>query len=811
MLSLALATLRTRWTSLAGCLTALVLGTFLMAASGQVLASTLTSPERGPQRYAAAPTVVVPDTDLEVETARGTSGAPLAEPRSLPASLAGRAAGLPGAVVDRIIPARLASGTTLTGRPWSAHRTAPQRLTAGRAPRTATEIAVSGREGRPGDRVTVVTAAGPATYRIVGTTTSEPGPTVFFTDTRAARLSPRIDALALRQPASSAAVRELVRGTGAHVLTGDDRARTDPARAADTKARNDASTVVGIAGGFAVFVSAFVVSSTFAYATGRRRREFALLRSVGATGRQLRRMVRAEAWLLALVASGLGAVLGPLAAPALLDRLIALGLAPDWTVVSGSAVPALVAFPTGVAVALVAAAAPALRAGRTGPAEALREAAAESRAMTPTRWALGLGSLATALVCMAVNALTDPASATHNKTAMPLVMLLVAAAALLAPAVAAPVARLVAVPLSRLPGAAGEVAASAALASARQTAMTAAPVLVTVGLTAALLGGAATGDAAKEEMRTGPVRAEFVVTARGDGGLDRELMDRLRALPGVDVSAPVPTSVYTLEGDTKLIRRPVEAVDPKALDAAADIPVEAGSLAVLRPGTVVASPTWEHGLGESFPVWGPDGSRSTLKVVGLLGAGATADAYITPGRALTARPPLAYVKLRPGTAPCPVHTALERATRGHSATALTRERWSAEAAEGGRSASRTGLLAVLGVVLAYTVLALVNISLMAAADRTAERRALALLGARRRQVAAFAAMEALLVVTVGALLALGAAALSLAGLWWSVLRLAGPMWPRVPWTAMGTATAVCALLAVVAATVPAALNRRPGT
>ncbi|MEU6392903.1 ABC transporter permease [Streptomyces sp. NPDC046939] len=811
MLNLALATLRTRWASLAGCFTALVLGTFLMAAAGQVLASTLTSPERGPQRYAAAPSVVVPDTELVVDTARGTSSAPLAAPRPLTASLAGRAAELPGAVVDRIVPARLASGTALTGRPWSAHRTAPHRLTAGRAPRAADEIALAGRGARPGARVTVVTAAGPASYRVVGTTTPGPEPTVFFTDARAARLSPRVDALALWQPAPE--VRALVRGTGAHVLTGDDRARVDPARAADAKARNDANTVVGIAGGFAVFVSAFVVSSTFAYATGRRRREFALLRSVGATGRQVRRMVRAEAWLLALVASGIGALLGPLAAPALLDRLIALGLAPAWTVPSDSVVPALVAFPTGVVVALVAAATPALRAGRTGPAEALREAAVESRAMTPVRWVLGLGCLTTALVSMAVNALTEPDSATHNKTGMPLVMLLVAAAALLAPAVAAPVARLVAVPLSRLPGAAGEVAASAALASARQTAMTAAPVLVTVGLTAALLGGAATGDAAKEEMRTRPVRAEYVVTARGDGGLDRALVGRLRALPGVDVATPTATSVYTLEGDTALIRRPVDAVDPKALAAAADIPVTAGSLAALRPGTVVASPTWERRLGETFRVWGADGTRTTLKVVGLLGAGATADAYVTPDRALGARPSLAYVKLRPGTAPATVRTALERATRGHSATALTKEEWSAGASKegGGRSASRTGLLAVLAVVLAYTVLSLVTLSLMAAADRAPERRALALLGARRRQIAAFAATEALLVVTVGTLLALGAATLSLAGLSWSVLRLTGPTWPSVPWAATSAATAVCALLAVVAAALPAALDRRPGT
>ncbi len=813
MLRLAVCTLRARWGSLVGCFVALGLGTFLMAATGQVLAATVTSPERGPQRYAAAPVVVVPDGELVVEGAHGRARATLDEPRSVPRSLVGR---LPGAVVDRIVPARIDGGGPVVGRPWSAHRAAPQGLTAGRAPRGAAEVAVSGERERLGRRVTVVTAEGPATYTIVGVTGAGPESTVFFDDRRAGQLRPRIDALAVWE--DPGAVRAAVRGAGVRVLTGDERAEPDPARAADARARNDAATVVGIAGGFAAFVSVFVVSSTFAYATARRRREFALLRTVGATGRQLRRMVRAEAWLLAVVASGIGAVLGPSAAPWLLERLVALDLAPAWTVVGDSVVPTLVAFPVGVAVALAAAAAPALRAGRTGPAEALREAAVESRAMTPARWVLGLGCLATALVCLAVNALTDPASATHDKTAMPLVMLLVAAAALLAPAVAAPVTRLLAAPLSRLPGAAGEVAASAALASARQTALTAAPVLVTVGLTAALLGGATTGDAAEKEVRTKPVRAEYVVVPDGGGnggdkggGLDRELVARLRAVPGVDVATSTPMSLYTLDGGSSLTRRPVTAVDPKPLPSTCQVPITSGSLSELRANTIVVSPTWEHRLGDTVRLWRADGTRTAFKVVGLLAAGAEADAYVTPANAGQSRPDLAYVKLRPGTPPDTARAALDRAVEGHGARALSKERWGAELGAGGRSASRTGLFAVLAIILAYTVLSLVNTVLMASEDRAPERRALALLGARRRQVTAFVAVEALLVVAIGTLLAAGTAALSLAGLWWSVLRLVGPLPLSVPWAATAGASAVCALLAVVAATLPAALSRRPGT
>ncbi|WP_420034305.1 FtsX-like permease family protein [Streptomyces sp. cg28] len=812
MLILALSTLRTRWVSFLGSFAALFLGTALIAATGQVLASTVTTPDRAPQRYAAAPVVVVPDGRLTVHGRQGATGAPLAEPRGLPAALAAR---FPGAVVDRIFPARVAGGPPAVGRPWSAARTAPQRITDGRAPAGDSEIALSaGGGGTVGDRVSVVTADGVARYTVVGVTTAGQQGTVFFSDAQAATLSPRIDALALWEPAQR--VRAAV---GAHenspqVLTGPDRALPDPTRAADDRARNNATTVVGIAGGFAAFVAVFVVSSTFAFAVSQRRREFALLRTVGATRRQVRRMVHAEAWCLAVIAAALGALTGPLATRLLLDRLIALGTAPAWTVPDDSLVPSLVAFPTGVLVALLGAAAAARRAGRVAAAEALREAAVETRAMTPARWALGVGALGTALVCMGVTAVGDPASAAHNKTAMPVVMLLVAAAGLLAPVAVRPVTRLLAAPLERLRGATGTLVSASVLASARQTALTVAPVLVTVGVAAALLGGAATGDEAKAAMRTDPVRAEYLVLPDAGSGLDRQLVDRLGELPGVEVATSAPSSLYTLEGDTALIRRPVEAVDPKELPSVLEVPLSAGSFGALDEHSVVVSPTWGVGLGDRVRVWRADGSRASLTVVGLLGADSPADAYTTRDHAFSALPTVAYVKLRAGASPSRVEAALRTATAGHNAHAVPRDAWAAcsECADGGgggRSASRVGLLAVLAVILAYTTIALVNTVLMAAADQAPERRALRLLGARRGQVLRCVAAEALLVVAIGTVLAGGTAALSLGGLWISLVQIAGPLGISLPWATLGALTAGCAVLAVLASVGAALLTDRP--
>ncbi|MEU8175037.1 FtsX-like permease family protein [Microbispora hainanensis] len=809
MLRIAWSTLRTRWISFAGTFAALALGAALIAALGQVLASSVTSPPRGPQRYAAAPVVVVPGERLTVDTWRGGSSAPLAEPRGLGDDLVAR---FPGAVVDRVFPARLSDGPPAVGRPWSAARTAPQTLVAGRAPSGDAEIAISagtqperrgtstGAQALVGTRVPVVTATGITTYRVTGVTTAGPQPTVFFADAYAARLSPRVDALALWRPASE--VTKAVAGA-AHVLTGQDRALADPSREADEQARNNANTIVGIAAGFAAFIAIFVVSSTFAFAVGQRRREFALLRTIGATAGQVRRMMYGEAALVAVAASAAGAFAGPSATGPILDRLAALGMAPEWLTPSRSSLPAWVAFGTGVLVALAGVIVAARRAGRVRPAEALREAAVEPRAMTRGRWIAGAGLLGTALVSMAANAVADPGSATNNKTFMPIVMLLIAALGLLAPVFVRPVTRLLVAPLERLRGAGGVVVAGGTAASAGRTAATAAPVLVTVALAASLLGGAAMTDAAKSALQARPVRADYLVLPDGDTGLDRQLVERLRAIPGADVATETDTSVYTLEGATQLIRRPAQAVEPGTLSTALSVPLVAGSTAGLRDDTIVVSRTWELSLGQRVRMWRADGSPVTLTVTGVLGDDSPADAYVTPAHAFSALPSVAYVTPRPGASAPAVRAALEDAVRGHNARAVSKAEWVRESGDRQASASRLGLLAVLGIMLCYTVIALVNTLLMAASDRAAERGGLRLLGATRAQVLRYVVAEALAVVAVGVVLGFAATALGLLGLEAALLRLAGLFAFEVPWLPVVLVIAICFLLGAAAAVAPA--------
>ncbi|MEU0553191.1 FtsX-like permease family protein [Dactylosporangium sp. NPDC006015] len=784
MIGIALAGLRLRWRSFVGTFLALAFGSALIAAMGQVLATTATAPDRAPQRYAAYPVVVAPHDTLTVPTWRGGESQPLAVSPGLPADVV---AALPAGRVDRIIPAQFADGPPGAGaysgiaRPWAL---APA-LLSGRVPAAADEVATSG--APLGARIRIVTGDGIRSYTVSGTVKEG----LFFTDATAAQLRPQVDAVVV--DGDGERVRAAV-GDRARVLTGDDRARLDPGRTADARARNNANTIVGIALGFAAFVAIFVVASTFAFAVGQRRQEFALLRAGGALPGQVRRLVYWEALAVALVAAAIGALAGPALAPALLDLLRERGMAPGWVhTISPARWPMWTAFGTGVTVALLGAVTAAWRAGRVRPGEALRETVVESRTMPPARWVAGILTLGTALVTMAVTAIDDPASATNRKSYMPVVMLLIVAAGLLAPALVAVVAR-------RLGGAAPRgtgllLAVRNVTASARRTAAVAAPVLVTVGLAASLLIASDLTDEAKNVLRARPAHADFLVLPDGPKigqGLDRELVAGLRGVPGVDVTFSAETTVYTLEGDTALVRRDAAEAD--------DVPA----------GGIKVAGDWGLRAGDTARLWLADGSEARLRVLEVLPPGSAVDAYL-PASAGTL-PSVAYVRLRPGTDPAAATAALRAAADGHRARAVTREAWLAAAGQGQGSASRLGLLVVLGIVLAYTTLAMVNTLLMAAPDRAGERRSLGLLGASRRQVLAWTAVETLVTVALGVLLGVVVAVVAVAGLWTTLLGVAGAVTVSVPWATLGALTGGTALIAVTAALVGAtdrATDRKP--
>ncbi|MFI8188506.1 ABC transporter permease [Streptomyces sp. NPDC085946] len=805
MLTVTLHTLRTRWTGFAGSFTALALGVALLTATGLALAASLDAPGRAPQRFAAAPVVVRGTDTLRVPTPAGDRVRPLDRPRPVPAGTVAALRGLGTVVEDRSFPVRAAGAPAdLVGHPWSTAAFAPYTTVAGRAPRAAGEVAVTGGWARPGDRI----RTDRGTVRVVAVLAPRGFENaVFHTDAHAARLAP--DSVQLVVDADPAAVRAVVGGS-AQVLTGDARRRADAGPDRDREALTALNALFGTAGGVTAFVSVFVVASTFAFAVAQRRREFGLLRVTGATPGQLRRAVLAEALAVGVPASAAGCLLGAYGAPHLVARVVDGGLAPAWFTLGDHAWPYHAAFWTGLLVALGGAAAASWRAGRTGPLQALREASVDSGVLTRGRLLSGAALLLAAAVTLARALACDPGDLLHRKTYVSRPMLLITAVALLAPALVRPLARLLARLPARLPGATGVLVRENAAAGVRRGAAVAAPVLVTVALAGSLLGATATLDEAKAAETRERTAAAFVVTPPGGAGFDGATLRALRAVPGAEVSASASSTVHVLEDGVALTGRPARAADPDALAATARLPLTAGRLGDLDDGSIVVDEEWErHTVGERVRVWLADGTRRTLRIAAVTATG-TGDngVYVTPRNAPGAPVDRVDVALADGAGADAVAAGLREAVRASGGRVLTREQWLDAVRPRTDRATRLGLLLVLGIALLYTGISLVSTMVMAASDRVRDLVALRLAGATGPQVLWTVAAEALLVVAVGALLGLLAAALNLAGMGAALALLSVPAGLRLPWTALAATTAACAVLAVVASVVPAGLLLR---
>ena len=135
-------------------------------------------------------------------------------------------------------------------------------------------------------------------------------------------------------------------------------------------------------GFIALFVGAFVIFNTLSITVAQRVREFATLRTIGASRRQILGSVILEALVIGLLASVIGFFLGLGLAKGLtaLFDLIGFDLPKTGLVFIGRTI--LVSLLAGVLVTLAAAVFPAVRATRVPPIAAVREGATFPR----SRW-----------------------------------------------------------------------------------------------------------------------------------------------------------------------------------------------------------------------------------------------------------------------------------------------------------------------------------------------------------------------------------------------------------------------------------------
>ena len=559
----------------------------------------------------------------------------------------------------------------------------------------------------------------------------------------------------------------------------------------------NAVDLLGIMVGISIFVAFFVVGSTFSFTVAQRSRDFALLRLVGASRRQVSRLLLGEALLFGTVGAILGVFLGMVALRFeiyFLKRmeLVPDGFSPDWRMwILG--VSAL----TGIGVAVIASRAASRRASRVRPLEALRDTDRADKVMSLSRWVIGLLTLAGAVVLLGTPPTIEgaPLSASVLSSAVPGLILLIISLSAFTPLVVPLIGGLIGLllyPLLR-----GSPTAELAFANlrdgVRRSASTAAPIVILVGLVVGFSGAINVVTAGTQEETRGLLDGDVIVTATEPIG------EQLASVDGVlTVSEEVPFEVG-IESPNSPNYDEIHAVaiDPITYPKTHRLSGITGDLGGLQGETVALDELYASDLQvEVGDIVGVrlDGTAKSMQVIAtfrysLEGPEVILPLALVPSRDYQRR---YVIQIDTTETPAAVSQRITDTIPGRhsgsdssivSASAL--DDWIRDELEIQRQVGEKIIIAVLTAVTMYIVVAMVNAVVISAAPRRAEFGIARLTGLTRRQVIRMALWESLTVVAIGVFVGALAAAGTIAGATAAVSEIIGTRVVATPWLLFG--------------------------
>lgn len=792
MIRLALRTIWVRRAAFLASFLALALGGVIVMTCGSLMETGIrkTVP---PDRLAAAGVVL-------------TGPRSFAEPVRLPGDDVARAAKVPGvaqAVGDVSFPAyvttpggRLVGGAS-NGHGWASSRLGPYPLAAGTAPTGAGEVvldaATAERAGAaPGRPVELVLGGERVTARLSGIVRGPAvdGGVVFVSARELDRVAAHpgtVDAIGIiTAPGAdldtvASALTGAVRGTSA--LTGDQRGSAEFSGIADSS--ETLIVIAAVFGGLAVMVEIFIVAGVLGLSMQQRAREHALLRAVGATPGQLRRLVLGETFLIAVVATAVAYLPFKVLGRALLRQMGEHDVVSPAIEYRAGWIP--VAAGTGVALlsAMVAAYVAARPAVRARPVEALSDATLRTRWLSWSRATIATVVLAGAGALTLVTALVM-AGPIAASTGGPTAMLWAIGFALLGPGLVRVTFALLRPLVRAVTGATGTIAMGSATNRRVQLAGAVMPIMLATGLGCALIYMQTTQTAVAEDVQTRDLRATVALSSEA-GGLPLSLVDTVERVPGVRQATGVVTSAGYLqsiaaEDKGKRDVWPIEGVTAGAAETTG-LTLTHGSLSALTGRSVVipdSELTGQRRVGEPMTVYMGDNTRLSLRIAGSYAAPAGFEQLYLPADLVSryTRSGLAdqiLVTADPHVPAAALETSLRRATEDLPGVRLADR---AGMRRGVVEQEQTGVWVnylIVGMIIGYAVISLVNSLVVATAARRREFALQRLVGATRGQIMRMATVEGSVVAVAGALLGMVVAGLTLVAF---DIALGGGAWPQ---------------------------------
>lgn len=750
MKQLARLTLRGRYTELLAVAATLLFSAVVIGAFG-VLLDTGVRGQVETGEYGRVPMLLGPPQSVPVS---GDTDMPIPGRALLaqPAVDAVVTAASPSRVVtDRIVPAMLAGSggqpATVNVHQWSAFALGNRLLVSGREPTGPGEIVLPrGLAGAVGLQQGAVAELGfgdaPDRYRVVGLTSADDAgidePDVYLADDEVAAPGDpeRRVAVVGVWPAAGTTARldDVAKRYGLRVWTPGERGGIEVVSQGRAKAA--LVSVAGAAGALACIVAVFTVLALISLHVRERSRELALFRIVGATPRQVKRLLRAELRLVAVLACIPGAVAGPLLGVMLIDAIRAWGVLPRGMRPIIGPLPFAAALVVGLATAEIATRIALRRVVRASPLQLFIGAddGPDRSARKVMRTAFGLLLLSAGIVMAAAPWYASGEAA----SALPGLSGLVIAVSIgpLSPLVVRIATRMLR--RTRCSAPVHLALRSISYRAARVGAALAPIVLgVTVGIVQ-LFSPVTMNAVAGDQVRAG-YRADFVVSS--DTGVGDQTAALVRSVPGVDAAdAIVRSSIIAHVGGSDTVQTlSALAMAPGSIDHFADLAPEDDSLP-LRSGEIAlgvqAAAELNAHPDDELSIVLPDGRAISRRVSGtyLRGLG-FGDAVVSISDLQPTTPsglPSALaITIATNASAADVRSRIQRLLAERPGLLVSR---SPVASSSGDADGDAGFqLLLLAMIFGYITIAVVNSLVVAMVSRAPEFRLLSAAGATPRQ------------------------------------------------------------------------------
>jgi len=515
----------------------------------------------------------------------------------------------------------------------------------------------------------------------------------------------------------------------------------------------------------ALFVGSFVIFNVFSITVAQRTREFGMLRTLGASRRQILRSVLIESFMIGLLGSILGIVVGYGLAAGLSALLKAVGaeLPANSLVVESRTI--IVSLVIGVGVTMVSSFIPAIRSTRVPPIAALSEnlvLGGKNRVVVRTVIAVILGVIGLALIAMTLIGGKDGGSGAAQIGGGAVCVLI--AISIFAPKLVTPAARIIGAPIEKMGGLTGRLARENAQRNPSRTAVTAAALMIGLSLIAFVTIFASGLSSSVNKVIDDQLPGEIVLQGPGSGFLafPAGAIPAVQKVDGVEAASGIRFVSAKIDGKSTAI----SSVDPSQITKVFTIEWKDGSdsdLTGLTGNQIVIGDSLADrtgaGVGDTLTLLSQKGKEFKFKVSAIMKTDSIAlagDAIIDQGamaRDFDQRADaIGLVDLDSGANLAETQKKIEDTLKEQKFPTV--EVLNQAELKDQQKSQINGLLAMIYVLLALAVVvSLVGIVvtlILSIYERTRELGMLRAVGMSRRQVKRMVRFEAVITAVIGA-------------------------------------------------------------